>query len=163
MRIRRDIASIPARAASDTWDAIVSLVTAKGSVDIAQLKAARSSIASLITDEFPAASPFILEGSGPQLRIYCYYGFAAIEAGSDIDPLTFNPTEGNWTLHVPCDAANLSWVQNALKATPRIKAFDLAKQDRSNDTKAAATTTATTTTATINKAEDIVIDWTAKG
>ncbi len=154
MRIRRDIASIPARCASDTWDAIVTLITAKGSVDVGQLKTASGTIASLITDEFPAQSPFILEGSGPQLRIYCSYGFNAIEAGDGIDPLTFNPTERNWTLHVPCDAANLTWVKNALKGTPRIKAFDIAKADRAEKqcTAAAGTT-----------AGDIVIDWTVKG
>jgi len=162
MRIRRDIASVPARSAADTWDAIVTLVTTKGSVDVNQLKTAGATIASLITDEFPAQSPFILEGSGPQLRIYCSYGFKAIEAGDRIDPLTFNPTEGNWTLHVPCDAVNLSWVQAALKATPRIKAFDVAEADRAEKKEAAnATITNTTTTTTTNK--DIVIDWTVKG
>lgn len=155
MRIRRDIASIPTRAAGDTWDAIVALVTGKGSVDVHQLKTAGPTIASLITDELPAQSPFILEGNGPQLRIYCSYGFKAIETGDGIDPLTFNPTEGNWTLHVPCDAANLSWVQQALKATLRIKTFDVAEADRA-EKQTRATSSSTTT-------KDIVIDWTVKG
>jgi hypothetical protein len=127
-------------------------------VDVNQLKAAGATIASLITDEFPAQSPFLLEGSGPQLRIYCSYGFKAIEAGDGIDPLTFNPTEGNWTLHVPCDAANLSWVQSALKATPRIKAFDMAEADRADKQEAASAINSST-----NTTKDIVIDWTAKG
>jgi hypothetical protein len=153
MRIRRDIASIPTRSASDTWDTIVALITAKGSVDVAQLKTAGATIASLITDEFPAQSPFILEGSGPQLRIYCSYAFNAIESGDGIDPLTFNPTERDWTLHVPCDAANLTWVKNALKLTPRIKAFDIAEADRADQQDAAVATTT----------KDIVIDWTVKG
>jgi hypothetical protein len=157
MRIRRDITSIPVRSASETWDAITALVTGKGSVDIAQLKTAGSVIASLITDEFPAQSPLILQGSGPQLRIYCSYGFKAIEDGKDVDALTFNPTEGNWTLDVPCDAANLGWVRDALKATPRIKAFDLAEAERGDKQAAAATVTA------VSKVEDIVIDWTVKG
>ena len=78
-------------------------------------------IASIITDELPAERPFLLEGCGPQLRICCLYGAKAIEAGSDIDALSWNPTDGDWTMHVPCDGANLDWVRKALiKTSPRI-------------------------------------------
>jgi hypothetical protein len=129
--VRRDINSIPIRSAADTWDKIVSLVTGPGSVDVEQLRKAGSTIGSVITDELPAARPFILEGCGPQLRIYCRFAFTALEADDAVDTLTWNPTAGDWTLHVPCDAENLVWVQSALKSSaPRIKAFDIAEGDR---------------------------------
>lgn len=158
MRIRRDIASIPVRSASETWEAIVALITAKGSRHVEQLNKAGPTIASLITDELPAQAPFVLEGCGPQLRIYCSYGFKAIEAGTGIDALTFNPTEDDWTMHVPCDSANLNWVTNALKPTPRIKAFDVA-----TDTRAAGDATTINNNISNNNSKDIVIDWTVKG
>ncbi len=55
MRVRRDIASIPARSAAETWSAIVDLVTSATSVDADQLRAAASIMQALITDEQPAA------------------------------------------------------------------------------------------------------------
>src|SRR5947209_7574996 len=98
MRVRRDINSIPSRSASETWDCFRALVTAAGSVDTEQLSAAGAAIASIITDEIPADHPFILEGCGPQLRVYCRYGPDAIQDGGQIDPLNWNPTARDWTL-----------------------------------------------------------------
>jgi hypothetical protein len=156
MRIRRDISSIPSRSASDTWDCIVTLITGADSIDTQQLRNAAGTIASIITDELPVQRPFLLEGCGPQLRIYCRFGFKAIEANTDVDPLTWNPTAGDWTLHVPCDADNLAWVQKALKASaPRIKAFDVAETDRSEEETAADTSSA-------GKQSEIVVDWNVK-
>jgi hypothetical protein len=131
MRIRRDISSIPFRSAADTWACIVALVTADGSVDIEQLKAAGGTIASVITDEIPAEHPFILEGCGAQLRIYCRYAADAIQEGGEVDALTWNPTAGDWMLHVPCDTENIGWIRKSLaKTAPRIKAFDTAEAKR---------------------------------
>jgi hypothetical protein len=153
MRVRRDIGSIPVRSASETWSRIVELITARGSRDVDQLAAAGSVIASIISDETPAEHPFILEGCGPQLRIYCRYGSAAIQSGGDVDALTWNPTEGDWTLHVPCDAENLGWVKNALARTsPRIKPFDAVKTDRAEETEEPA----------LSGAAEIVVDWSVK-
>jgi hypothetical protein len=151
MRVRRDISSIPFRSATETWDSIVALVVSSGSRDIEKLKAAGDTIASIITDEIPAEHPFIMEGSGPQLRIYCRYRAAAIQEPDETDTLTWNPTAGDWTLHVPCDAENLQWVERALaKVSPRIKAFDVAKGDRAEE-------------ADVPSAHDeVVVDWTVK-
>lgn len=134
MRIRRNIGSIPERSASETWQRIIDLVTGKGSVDVQQLKAAAGVMGSIITDEHPAARPILIEGSGPQLRIYCSYGMNAIEQGSNVDSLNWNPTDGDWTMHVPCDAENIDWVKKSLAATsPRIKVFDVADEERADD------------------------------
>jgi hypothetical protein len=134
MRVRRDISSIPFQSAGETWQRIIDLVTEKGSKDIQQLKDAAGVMGSIITDEHPAARAIILEGAGAQLRIYCRYGMKAIEEGGAVDALTWNPTAGDWTLHVPCDSENMDWVKASLARTsPRIKVFDVAEADRAED------------------------------
>src|SRR5581483_2485455 len=97
MRIRRDISSIPERSASETWQRIIDLVTGNGSKDAEQLKSAAGVMGSIITDEHPAARAILIEGVGPQLRIYCSYGMNAIEEGTQVDSLSWNPTAGDWT------------------------------------------------------------------
>jgi hypothetical protein len=153
MRIRRDISSIPDRSASETWQRIIDLVTGDGSKDIQQLKGAAGVMGSIITDEHPAARAIVIEGVGPQLRIYCSYGMNAIEQGQQVDSLSWNPTAGDWTMHVPCDAENMDWVKKSLAASsPRIKVFDVSEADRADDDgqKAAAM-------------KEIVVDWNLGG
>ncbi len=134
MRIRRDISSIPERSASETWQRIIDLVTGSDSKDAQQLKAAAGVMASIITDEHPAARPILLEGVGPQLRIYCRYGMGAVEDGTSVDSLNWNPTAGDWTMHIPCDAENIDWVRKSLSSTsPRIKVFDVKDEERGED------------------------------
>lgn len=131
MRVRRDISSVPSRTANDTWWKIVELTTGKDSVDAGQLSAALGVMGSIITDGHPAKRAIILEGVGPQLKIYCAYGTDAVEAGDHVDALTWNPTAGNWTMHVPCDAENMDWVKKSLaKTSPRIKVFDVDEEER---------------------------------
>jgi hypothetical protein len=151
MRVRRDISSIPQRSASETWQRIVDLITGQGSKDVQQLNAAAGVMGSIITDEHPASRAIIVEGVGPQLRLYCRYGMAAIEAGgSTVDALTWNPTAGDWTMHVSCDAENLAWVKASLAgSSPRIKVFDVAEAERADEEDKAAT----------NGAGAMVIDW----
>jgi hypothetical protein len=153
MRIRRDISSIPFRTANETWDRIVKLITGAGSIDLAQLQAAAAVVASVIADELMSEVPLLVEGCGPQLRIYCRYGVDASTAGDDLDPINWNPTAGDWTMRVPCDAENLDWVRKALaKCSSRLKPFDVANGDKAED---AATVAAIST-------EKIVVDWSVK-
>jgi hypothetical protein len=151
VRVRRDIGSIPHRSASETWQRIIDLVTGRGSKDVQQLKDAAGVMASIITDEHPASRAIMIEGVGPQLRIYCRYGMKAVEEGGDIDALTWNPTAGDWSMHVPCDAENIAWVKASLsKSSPRIKVFDVAEADRAEEDQqeAAAKTD-----------KNLVVDW----
>jgi hypothetical protein len=153
VKIRRDVSSIPFRSASETWTAIIDLVTGKGSKDVQQLKSAAGVMGSIITDEHPSDTAILLEGVGAQLRIYCRYGLKAVEEGGAIDALTWNPTAGDWTMHVPCDAENIAWVKESLAGTsPRIKVFDVAEGDRAEEetSKAAA-------------GGGLVVDWNIKG
>ena len=153
MRVRRDISSIPYRSAGETWDRIVALATGPDSCDVDQITAAAGVLGSIITDEHLANRALIIEGVGPQLRVYCRHGLKAIEEGGDVDPLTWNPTAGDWTMHVPCDSDNIAWVRSSLSATsPRIKVFDVdePETDEQSDT-------------TETKADELVIDWNMKG
>ena len=134
MRIRRDVSSVPFRSAGDTWQCIIELVTGTDSKDAQQLKRATGVMGSIITDEHPAARAIMLEGVGPQLRIYCRYGMKAVEEGDKVDSLTWNPTAGDWTMHVPCDEENIAWVKQSLSETsPRIKVFDVAAADQGEE------------------------------
>ena len=155
MRIRRDISSIPFRSADATWQSILELVTGSGSVDVQQLVAAGGVVSSIITDEHPASRAIIFEGVGPQLRLYCCYGAKSVEKGADVDVLTWNPTAGDWTAQVPCDAANIDWVRNALaKTSPRITVVDVESEDRATDDDAGAAS---------GSRADLAVDWNLKG
>jgi len=156
MRVRRDISSIPHRSASETWQRIIDLVSTSGSKDVDQLKAAAGVMASIITDEHPAAQPIVLEGVGPQLRLYCRYGMKAVEEGSDVDALSWNPTDGDWTMRVPCDAENIAWVRASLAtSSPRFKVFDVADPDHDEDDSASA--------AAPPKSSELKVDWNIRG
>ena len=151
MRVRRDVSSVPFRSAGETWQMIVDLVAGKGSKDVQQLKNAAGVMGSIITDEHPASRAIMLEGVGAQLRIYCRYGMKAIEEGSAVDPLTWNPTAGNWTMHVPCDAENMAWVKESLsKTSPRIKIFDADEADRAEEEQQEAAA---------KSGSEVVVDW----
>jgi hypothetical protein len=139
MRVRRDVSSIPFQSATETWQRIIDLVTGTESKDIQQLKDASGVMGSIIADEHPASRAIVLEGVGAQLRIYCRFGMKAVEEGGAVDALTWNPTAGDWTMHVPCDAENMEWVKKSLTTTsPRIKVFDVAEDDRSKEEDIAA-------------------------
>jgi hypothetical protein len=154
MRVRRDISSIPFLSASDTWQRIIDLVTGAGSRDAQQLKNAAGVMGSIITDEHPASRAILLEGVGAQLRIYCRYGMKALEEGGKVDAITWNPTAGDWTMHVPCDEENIAWVRKALAGSPRIKVFDVAEADRAENEEADSA----------GKAQgSIVVGWNVKG
>ena len=135
MRVRRDINSIPFRSASETWQRIVDLITGHGSTDSEQLYDATGVMASIISDEHPAKHPIVVEGVGPQLRVYCRYGMKTVEEeNEEVDALTWNPTAGNWTMRVPCDEENLSWVRKSLGNTSsRIKVFNIEESTERED------------------------------
>jgi hypothetical protein len=121
MRIRRNVASVPARSAKETWRAIVDLVTGDGTVDRHQLDAASSIMESVIADELPAKVPIVFKGPGPRVLIYCLYNEDALEAGLEIDSLNNNPTAGDWRATAPCEAEDVDWMNKSLKTrAPRI-------------------------------------------
>jgi hypothetical protein len=125
MKLRRDVASIPARSARETWRAITDLVTEVDTVDRTQLDAAASIMESLIADELPAQVPIVFRGSGPRVVVYCLYHEDAIEAELGVDPLPTNPTAGDWRVTAPCEAEDVEWMNDSLKTrAPRIAVHD---------------------------------------
>ena len=125
MKIRRDVASIPARSARETWQAIVDLVTGSDTVNREQLDAATSVLESLIVDELVCDVPMVFSGAGPRLVIYCLYGSRAVEATLGIDPLSFNPTGGDWRLTAPCERDDVQWMNASLKGkVPRVSVHE---------------------------------------
>ncbi len=150
MKIRRDIASLPARTSKETWDAIVKLITGTDSVDAAQLEAATSVLCSAIADEHPASVPIVLKGSASRLVIYTVHGADAMEVGLSVDKLTWNPTATDaWAMTVPCSQEDVEWMSKALKErAPRITVHDV---DEKPDADAEPA----------RKVAEVEIDWTA--
>lgn len=139
MKIRRDIASIPRRSANDTWDTIVDLITGGDSVDASTLREAASVMHSLITDEHPRKVPIVVKGSGNRLVIYLVYGEDAMDADMSVDPLSWNPTAGNWSMTAPADATDVDWMTETLKTrASRIRVHDVAAPPADDEAEGAA-------------------------
>lgn len=154
MKVRRDINSIPARSAADSWNIIVSLVTGPDSQNADDLHRIAGIVASIITDEHPSRQPFILSGVGPRLVIYCHFASDAITGDENIASLQWNPTAGDWRLLIPCDQENMAWVKAALIGkSARVIVYDVDNPDLSEVSAETHTTTA----------QGIEIDWTPGG
>ena len=149
MKVKREIASVPVRSAGETWAAIVALISGADTPDAATLKAAASIMESLIADEHPANVPIVVKGNGDRLVIYCRYNQDAIELGTSIDKLTWNPTGGSgWKITAPTEAGDVTWMNDALKSrAPRISVHDVASPPADDDGTAKAA------------ADGLSIDW----
>jgi hypothetical protein len=101
----RRFASTPARDASETWDAIVVLLTrGKSGANGDALAAVAGVAASIIADQAPRDAAIVVTCDGPRTRIYCLYDDDATD-GSDADEgtLGFDPLAGDWAVSLPCD------------------------------------------------------------
>jgi hypothetical protein len=128
MKVRRDIASIPVRTAGETWTAIVDLITGNGSVDASTLRAATSVMEAVIAEEHPAKVPIVVKGSGSRLVIYLVYNEDAMEHGTSIDKLTWNPTAGTgWAMTAPAENDTLA------DRAPRISVHDVNEPQKDDE------------------------------
>ena len=150
MKIRRDIASLPARTSKETWEAIVKLITGADSVDTAQLEGATSVLCSAIADEHSASAPIVVKGGASRLVIYTVHGADAMEAGLAVDKLSWNPTASDaWAITVPCSQEDVGWMSKALKErAPRITVRDVNEKPNADVEPA-------------RKIAEVEIDWTA--
>lgn len=125
--VARRFVSIPERSASATWSAISQLLAPEPhSAAAAELRSIAGVAASIISRE-AMTSPIVVWGAGPRVRIYCLYNNDAIE-GDDANEtaLSFDPTDDDWYMSLPCPAEDLSWIQNTLKSkSKRITARDM--------------------------------------
>lgn len=125
--VARRICATPVRSASEVWQLITSLVADSNESARRELEAIGGVAMSIIAAEAPQNSPIILSGVGPQLRLYCLYDDEAI-IGQDAseDSLSWNPTDGDWRLSLPCPLEDLDWVTAELSAVSnRVVARDL--------------------------------------
>jgi hypothetical protein len=124
----RRVAATPARPASEAWAVIVGILAPDQQSDSRRELESIAGIASnLIADEAFERSAGVIYGSGPRVRIYCLYGDKAISGdGATESALSFNPTDGDWSMSLPCPADDLDWVSDALKQkSSRITARDV--------------------------------------
>ena len=136
----RTFRSNPHRDAGETWEMIVGLLTQGKSGSAKQeLMAVQGIAASIIADKAPENAPIVVTCSGPRTRIYCLYEDNALdESAANENSLGFDPLSGDWSISLPCQTEDLSWVQNALKGHgKRITARDL-NQGLSNEVAATA-------------------------
>jgi hypothetical protein len=144
--VARRFVSIPERSATATWSAISQLLAPKtDSAAAAELRSVAGVAASLISRE-AMTSPIVVWGAGPRVRIYCLYNDDAVE-GDDANEttLSFDPTDGEWYMSLPCPEEDLSWVQNALKnkskrITPRDMDMALDSEEEESSKSSAAET-----------------------
>lgn len=125
--IARRFTSIPERTASATWGAITQLLAPNSKSEAAVELASVAGIAASLISREAMTAPIVVCGSGPRVRTYCLYNEDAV-GGDDVNEnaLSFNPTEGDWKMSLPCPNEDLSWVQGALKAkSNRITARDM--------------------------------------
>lgn len=112
----RAFASSPARAADETWLAIVELLTG-GKVGAArdELQAVTGTASSLIADHAPESAAIVVTCDGPRTRIRCVYDEDAIEGtGLNEEPIGFDPLNGDWKISLPCPDEDLDWVKASL-------------------------------------------------
>jgi hypothetical protein len=140
MKVRRDIASIPVRSAAETWQAITALISGIGSVDADTLARAASVMESLIADEHPASVPIVIKGNGPRLVIYLLYNEDAMESGTGIDAISWNPTGGqDWSMSAPSETVDVGWMNNTLQSrAPRISIYDVASPPAEDERESAS-------------------------
>lgn len=133
--VARRIASSPARTASQTWEMIVELLAPNPkSPARAELLAAAGVACSAISSESTQDDAIVVWGSGARVRVYCAFGEAAI-TGDDVneDALAKSPTEGDWSMSIPCPSEDVTWSQTKLasvstRVTARAMGEDVADE-----------------------------------
>lgn len=137
--ITRTIASTPQRTASDTWEKIISLLAPDpNSSARAELKKVAGVAASAIASEAIKDDAIIVSGCGPQVRIYCAFGEAAV-SGDGVDESAFkeSPTGDGWQISIPCLPEDLEWTQKKLGSiSTRITARALGEKAAPSDARA---------------------------
>jgi hypothetical protein len=127
--IARQIAAVPARTSSETWQAIADLLARPGSVEHQDLTAITGVAAILISEEYTRDAPIIvIPASGSRIRLRTVHGMDAIEAISNERPLYGGGlTEPGWRMSLPCGTDDVEEMAVALAATPAITVRDISE------------------------------------
>jgi hypothetical protein len=140
--VARNFASIPARSASETWSSIVSILAPDDASEAhKELISVSGLVNSIISRETCQAAPMVVFGGpGPRIRIYCTHGEDAISGeGTNEASLATVPTQGSWSMSLPCLKEDLTWISDELKKkSSRISAREMSEavSEESNAEKA---------------------------
>ena len=117
-RVRRSVASTPQRTAMETWERICDLLAPNPTSDARKELAKVAGVAaSSISSEGPKDDPIVVHGCGPRVHVYCIYGEDAVTGdGVEEEPLSSNPTGGEWRMSIPVPKEDLAWSERKLKA-----------------------------------------------
>lgn len=112
----RRLVSTPVRSASDTWTAIVALLAPDPTSDARRELNRISGLAcAAISSEALRHDPLELRSQGITVRIYCLHGEDAIMTpGYDLHEFAWRPTDAEWQLSIPCEAADVRWLNREL-------------------------------------------------
>lgn len=129
--VARRFASIPARSASETWDAIAAILAPDHQSEAgAELKSVSGIANSIISRETCQSAPIVVFGGpGPRVRVYCIHGDDAIAGeGVNESSLATTPTQESWKMSLPCPKDDLDWISEELKKkSSRISARDMSE------------------------------------
>ncbi|MFN7995277.1 MAG: hypothetical protein U0Q18_16840 [Bryobacteraceae bacterium] len=82
-----------------------------------ELSSVQGVACSLISSEAPSADAIVIWGNGPRVRVYCLFGEDAITGEDKAESaLASCPTDGEWSLSLPCPEEDLVWVRDELAA-----------------------------------------------
>lgn len=138
--LARGVRATPHRPADEVWSVIVGLLAPSGGAARDELMKIAGVAATLIAAEAPKHDRMVVWGGGPQVRITCLYGEAAITGdNANETKLPRTPTEGDWHMSLPCPEEDLTWVQAALaKRSKRITARKLGEKPDTEGDEAAS-------------------------
>lgn len=144
--VARRFASIPARSASETWDAITTILAPDPQSEArAELMSVSGIANSIISRETCKSAPIVVFGGpGPCVRVYCIHGDDAIACeGVNESSLATTPTQGSWKVSIPCPKDDLDWISDELKKkSARVSAREMSEpvddETESEDSKTSA-------------------------
>jgi hypothetical protein len=113
--VARRIVSTPVRSASETWRVITDLLAPSEGESRRELSRIHGVACSLISSEAPVDDAIVIWGAGPRVRVYCLFGENAITGDDKAEnALASCPTDGDWSMSLPCPEEDLVWVEQQL-------------------------------------------------
>jgi hypothetical protein len=123
----RHVRATPYRSADEAWEVIVGLLAPGDEAARDELVSVGGVASSLIASEAVKNDSIVVYGAGPRVQVYCLYDEEAVGGErANEQKLPKSPTDGDWSLSLPCPAEDLLWVTEALaKRSTRVTARKL--------------------------------------
>lgn len=141
----RTVRATPFRAADEAWEVIVGLLAPNGGAAHAELMKVAGVATSLIASKATKDDKIFVWGGGPQVRINCIYDEdATADDNAKEQKLARSPTDGDWSVSLPCHEEDLTWVKAALaKQSTRITTRKLGEKPDTDADESQSATAAT--------------------